>query len=91
MSMKETNGDDAAALALSALAWTVSEPDRADRLLAITGLTPEDMRLRIGESALLAAVLRFLEAHEPDLLACAKALGVTAAALVGARGALEAA
>ena len=33
----------------------------------------------------LAAVLRFLEGHEPDLVACAEALGVPPARLVAAR------
>ena len=87
MKVKETN--DPSALALSALAWTVSDPARADRLLALTGLAPEDLRARISEPALLAATLRFLEAHEPDLLACARALDVNAALLVGARQTLE--
>jgi hypothetical protein len=37
----------------------------------------------------LAAILGFLEAHEPDLLACADALGVKPAQLVEARRRLE--
>ena len=89
MSAEETNRDEATTLGLSALAWTVSDAPRADRLLALTGLTPEDLRSRVGDPALLAAVLRFLEAHEPDLLACAKVLGVSAVELVGARQSLE--
>jgi hypothetical protein len=36
-------------------------------------------------------VLGFVEAHEPDLVACADALDVPPAALVEARRALEAA
>jgi hypothetical protein len=82
--------DRAAALGLSALGWMLQEGDRAARLLALTGLTPEDLRTRIGEPALLAAVLGFLEAHEPDLLACAEALDVAPAQLVEARRRLEA-
>ena len=83
---KETNGE---ALALAALNWTLGEDDRAQRLLALTGLTPQDMRSRITEPEFLAASLRFLESHEPDLLACAEALGVVPTALVGARRELE--
>jgi hypothetical protein len=45
------------------------------RLLALTGLTPDDLRARLGERSVLAAILGFLEAHEPDLVACAEALG----------------
>ena len=59
-------------------------------LLALTGLTPQDMRQRITEPEFLSASLRFLESHEPDLLACAEALGVSPTALVEARRDLEA-
>jgi len=88
MKVNETNHAPDA-LALAALGWTLQETGRADRLLALTGLTPEDLRSRLGERALLAEILRFLEAHEPDLLACADALEVTPARLVEARKDLE--
>lgn len=84
-----TNQDDAAAIGLSALVWTLAEPTRAERLLALTGLTPADLRERAGEPALLVAVLTFLEAHEPDLVGCAAALELPAVALVNARMRLE--
>ena len=87
MTIPDTN--DPEALALSALGWALSEQDRAERLLALTGLTPGDLRERLGDPSLLAAVLGFLEAHEPDLIACADSLGVAPAALVEARRRLE--
>ena len=87
MTIPDTN--DPEALALSALGWALAEQSRAERLLALTGLTPEDLRERLGDPSLLAAVLGFLEAHEPDLLACAEALGTAPAALVDARRRLE--
>ena len=90
MSAEETNREEAVTLGLSALAWAISDPARADRLLALTGLTPEDLRSRVGDPVLLAAVLRFLEAHEPDLLACARTLGVSALEIVETRKRLEA-
>ena len=58
---------------------------RAERLLALTGLTPEELRDGLGDPSLLAAVLDFLCAHEPDLVAAADALGVTPQDLAGAR------
>jgi hypothetical protein len=90
MKPTETNDERAAALALSALSWTLGEAARAERLLALTGLTPEDLRERLGEPDLQAAVLRFLEGHEPDLVACAQALEVKPEVLVEARTRLEA-
>jgi len=88
MSVNETNRPEAA-LALSALVWTLQDHGRADRLLALTGLTPDDLRARLDESALLAETLRFLESHEPDLIACAETLEVAPSELVAARRALE--
>jgi hypothetical protein len=87
MTIPDTN--DPEALALSALGWCLSEQDRAERLLALTGLTPDDLRARLGERSVLAAILGFLEAHEPDLVACAEALGVSPVTLVDARRRLE--
>ena len=89
MRLQETNRRDAPTLALSALAWILGDSARADRLLALTGLTPDDLRTRIAEQSVLAATLGFLEAHEPDLLACAEALAVAPQALVEARQDLE--
>ena len=42
-----------------------------------------------AEPALLAALLRFLEAHEPDLMDVATAVGVEPRDLVAAREELE--
>ena len=81
--------EDPAELGLRALAWTLSEADRAERLLSVTGLDPEDLRARAGEPAVLAAVLAFLEGHEPDLLACAGALDDRPEALIRAHEELE--
>lgn len=86
MAALETN---AQALALQALAWTLTDSLRANRLLDLTGLDPASLRARAGEPSLLAATLGFLEAHEPDLIACAEALDVKPAALVAARMELE--
>ena len=72
------------ALALSALAWVLSSEDRAQRLLALTGLTPDALREGLGDSAVLGAVLEFLCSHEPDLLAASEALGVEPQALADA-------
>jgi Protein of unknown function (DUF3572) len=83
--MSGDDSNDAHTLALNALVWVLHEPDRADRFLALTGLQGDDIRSRINDPALLDGVIAFLEAHEPDLVACAKALDVPPAALLGAR------
>jgi hypothetical protein len=81
---------DPVASALRALAWTLAEQARADRMLALTGLSGDDLRARATEPAVLTAVLAFLEAYEPDLIACAAALDLSPADLVQVREALEA-
>jgi hypothetical protein len=83
MHVTETN-EDAEALALQALGWVLAKEDRAERLLALTGLEPDGLRARIGEPALLGSILAFLEGHEPDLIACAEDLGVKPERLVAA-------
>ena len=76
---------DAAALALGALGWVLSDGPRAERLLSLTGLTADELRAGLSDPALLGAVLDFLCAHEPDLVAAAEALDVTPAQLAAAR------
>jgi hypothetical protein len=90
MNARDTIDDDATALALQALAWTLGDDARAGRLLALTGLEPEGIRARIGDPAMLGAVLAFLESYEPDLIACADALGVKPQSLITAQERLSA-
>ena len=82
---KQDGGEDAETLALMALGWTLSEPARADRLLALTGLDAVTLRAGVGDPTILAAALAFLADHEPDLVACAEAIDATPAALIAAQ------
>ena len=84
----DTNADDAHTLALRALVWTLAEPNRAHRLLDTTGMTPADLRARASDPAVLGAALAFLQAHQPDLVACAEELDVRPEQLVAAQEAL---
>ena len=81
------NADEA--LALNALGWILTDEPRAERLLGTTGLTPDALRAAIGERTTLAAILAFLAAHEPDLVACADALDIRPEALAAAAHRLE--
>ena len=77
--------EDASTLALMALAWTLGDEQRADRLLALTGLDADTLRAGINDKMVLRAVLDFLADHEPDLIACADAIDTTAEKLITAR------
>ncbi|WP_343344518.1 DUF3572 family protein [Sphingomicrobium sp. XHP0239] len=81
--------NDAATLGLHALAATLADPRRAERLLATTGLAAADLRERADDPTTLSAVLTFLEAHEPDLVAVADDIGVPPGRLVAAREQLD--
>ena len=66
------------------LGWILGDEARADRLLSLTGLTPDILRERLDERGVLAAVLEFLLGHEPDLLAAADALQIQPEDIVSA-------
>jgi hypothetical protein len=85
LNRSEDSVKDAGSVALAALAWVLSDTPRAERFLALTGLTPANLRATIGEPATHRAVLDFLCAHEPDLVAAAESLGVEPAALAALR------
>ena len=89
MNRSTPNHGDPETVALGALAATLTDPRRAERLLALTGIGPEDLRERAGDADLLAEVLRFLENYEPDLVEIAQRIGVKPGDLVAAREALE--
>ena len=87
MSKPATN--DPVALALRALAATLTDQRLADRFLSLSGIDPPDLRQRAADPVLLVALLMFLEAHEPDLVAVAEEIGIKPEALVAARLELE--
>ena len=66
MNAPETNEEPDRVLALAALGWLLGDNVRASRLLAVTGLTPQDLRARLDDPVVLGAILAFLEAYEPD-------------------------
>ena len=87
--MPDQTPNDPYALALSALAAALTDERRAQRFLALTGIETDELRRRAGDPALLASLIAFLEAHEPDLLSVSEAIGVKPYALVAARRAIE--
>ena len=63
----------------------LADGERAERFLALTGLTPDELRSGLGDPAVQGAVLEFLCGHEADLIAAAEALGLSPAALAATR------
>jgi hypothetical protein len=77
-------------IALEALGWVLTDEPRAERLLALTGLTPDILRDGLGDRTVLAAVLEFLAGHEADLVAAAIALDLPPEDIAAAARALAA-
>jgi len=87
--MKDPTTNDPMALALLALTATLADQRLAERFLSLSGIDPPELRQRAADPDLLVALLQFLEAHEPDLVAVADEIGVKPEALVAARLELE--
>jgi DNA-binding MarR family transcriptional regulator len=87
--MSDATTNDPSALALLALAATIADQRLAERFLSLSGIDPPELRQSAGDRRVLAALLRFLEAHEPDLVAIAEEIGVKPDALVAASRELE--
>ena len=60
--------DEAEALALQALAFLASEPERIEPFLSVTGLNPANLRQAAGEPGFLAAVLDHIGSSDSLLL-----------------------
>lgn len=75
-------------IGLAALAATLGEPMRARRFLDLTGIGTDELRARADDPSLLVALLEFLEAYEPDLLAVSEVLGIRADRLIAAKRSL---
>ncbi len=81
--------DAAATLALQALAYIMSNDKLMERFVNFSGITADDLRHTLNTDPVLAAILAFLASHEPDLLACAEALGHPAEQLMNAAHVLQ--
>lgn len=68
----------------------LTDEPRAERLLSLTGLTPDELRGGLGDREVLAAVLEFLAGHEADLVAAAIALDLPPQDIADAARALAA-
>jgi hypothetical protein len=75
----------AEALAIQALNFLATEPERLSRFLALSGLAPDSIRTAAAESGFLAGVLAHLGQDETLLVAFAAEAGVKPAAVDRAR------
>lgn len=86
--MQQPAEADDSTVALMALSWILQDQALADRFIALTGLSPDILRARIGTREVQGAVLEFLAGNEGDLIAAADALGQKPERIVAARDSL---
>ena len=68
--------DGAVAIAAQAVAFLAADEDRLGRFIALTGLSPAELRIGLGQPAFLGAVLDHLLGDEALLLAFADESGL---------------
>ena len=76
---------DAEEIAIGALGFLATDPERLGRFLSLTGLGPENLRAAAGEPAFLLSVLDYVAADEVLLLALADHLSLRPASITQAR------
>lgn len=82
------NPTEAETLALKTLAFLAQSPDDIDRFLALSGISPPDLRERAGDPEILAAVMDFVLADDTRIADLCDALATDPRILHLARRAL---
>jgi hypothetical protein len=85
---RQARQDAAATLAIAALGYVAGDPEHLERFLALTGITPGDIRTAAGTPGFLAGVLDYVAGDEALLRAVAAHAGVAPEQLDRARQAL---
>jgi len=80
--------EEAEALAVAALSYLATDPERLGTFLGETGLDPESIRSAAGGPGFLPAVLDYLLGREDILLAFAEEQSIDPASVASARRAL---
>ena len=82
------HGDHAEEMAITALSFLASEPERLGRFLSLTGLGPHNLRQSAREPVFLGQVLAYLCSDEALLLAFAQSAGLAPDAVAKAHAQL---
>ncbi len=82
--MKSSTPADPEGLAIAALLFIAAETETLSRFLELTGIDPSDVRAAAQDKRFLLAVLDFLMADEPLLLAFAASEGLKPETVVAA-------
>jgi hypothetical protein len=80
---------DGADLAVAALGFLASEPDRLSRFLDLCGLGPHNLRAAAADPSFLTAVLDYIVGDEPLLIGFAADQSLPPERVVAARRAMD--
>ncbi|MGB8364988.1 MAG: DUF3572 domain-containing protein [Rhizomicrobium sp.] len=80
--------EEAETLALKALSFLAQSPDELGRFVAVSGIFPDDLRLRAGDPEILAAVMDFILAEDSRVTGFCETLAADPRLLYLARRAL---
>ncbi len=83
--IRAVSQEAAQALALTALAFLLEDPDRAARFCGASGLAGADLAAQLGDAAFLGGVLDFVLEDEALLTEVAAAAGLPPETVIGAR------
>ena len=81
--------ESAETLALDGLGWLAGQKEALERFLAVSGLDPAGLRAAAATPGMGLAVLEFLLANEPLLLAFCETTGTAPQAIQAAHRTLE--
>lgn len=70
--------------AFAAIGHIMQKDDLRDRFMALSGLSPDNIKENIEDPAFLASILEFFINHEPDLIALAEDQNVAPETIVKA-------
>jgi len=76
-------------LAIQALGFLAGEPERLERFMSLSGLSPENLRAAASSPGFLAAVLDHLALDDSLLLAFAETAGCDPALIIAAKNCLD--
>ncbi len=79
---------EAETTAIAILGWLAGEPELLSRFLALTGVSPSDVRHAVNDPGFLSGILDFLMGHEPTLMAFCAANDVAPETVVRAHALL---
>ena len=76
-------------VSIKGIGYLAGDHEQLSRFLALTGMSPQDIRPQIAETSFQVAILDFFLGHEPTLLSFAASIGIDPSDILKAKQALD--